>query len=105
MKKGLLEVEVKADRNGFVSDIDTFVVGRAMSDIGGGRVREEDGVDHVVGYECVKTIGNSVHRGEVLGIIHCRRSSQADLIGERLRGAYKISGTTPPTTKLIRATV
>jgi len=105
LKKGLVEVEVKADRNGYVNEIDTFAVGRAIADIGGGRVRAEDGVDHVVGYECMKMLGDGVRRGEALGVIHCRRSNQADLISERLRGAYRITGVVPPATKLIRATV
>ena len=105
LKKGLTQVEVTADRNGFVTEIGTFSVGRAICDIGGGRVRAEDDVDHAVAYEGVKKIGDSVRRGEALGVIHCRRQSQADRISEKLRGAYKITGVNPSTTKLVRATV
>jgi len=105
LKKGLTEAPVVADRNGFVSDIGTFAVGRAVSDIGGGRIRAEDTVDHAVAYESVKKIGDSVRRGETLGIIHCRRQSQADLIAAKLRDAYKISGVMPGATKLVRASV
>jgi len=105
LKKGLTEAPVVADRNGFVSDIGTFAVGRAVSDIGGGRVRAEDSVDHAIAYESVKKIGDSVRRGETLGIIHCRRQSQADLIAAKLREAYKISGVKPGATKLVRAAV
>ena len=105
LKKGLTEAPVVADRNGFVSDIGTFAVGRAVSDIGGGRIRAEDTVDHAVAYESVKKIGDSVRRGETLGIIHCRRQAQADLIAAKLRDAYKISGVMPGATKLVRASV
>jgi pyrimidine-nucleoside phosphorylase len=105
LKKGLVLSEVVADRNGFISDIDTFAVGRAVSDIGGGRVRAENTVDHAVAYECVRKIGDSVKRGDVLGIVHCRRASQAELVSEKLRTAYKISAANPSTTKLIRSTV
>jgi thymidine phosphorylase len=90
---------------GFVTDIGTFAVGRAVSDIGGGRVRAEDTVDHAIAYEGIKKIGDGVRRGETLGIIHCRRQSQADLITAKLREAYKISGVKPGATKLVRASV
>ncbi len=105
LKKGLSETPVLSEYNGYVAEIDTFAVGRAVCDIGGGRVKAEDGVDHAVGYECVRKIGDSVKKGEPLGMIYSRRSNQADGISEKLRTAYKISRDIPQTTKLIRATV
>ncbi|MBK9216699.1 MAG: thymidine phosphorylase [Chloracidobacterium sp.] len=105
LAKGLKKVEVAAVANGYVSAIDTFAVGRAVCDIGGGRVKVEDGVDHAVGFECFKKIGDRVRKGEPLGLAHCRSRSQGDAISENLRNAYKISKEIPKTTKLIRAAV
>jgi len=105
LKKGLVETAVRTAESGYVASIDTFAVGRAVSDIGGGRIKAEDGVDHAVGYACLKKIGDQVKKGEALGVIYCRRQSQADAISENLRNAYKISKEIPRTTKLIRATV
>lgn len=105
LTKGLKKYEIAAVSRGYVAEIDTFAVGRAVCDIGGGRVRAEDGVDHAVGYECFKPIGEKVSPGEPLGVIHCRNRAQADAISEKLRLAYKISEEIPKTTKLIRATV
>ena len=105
LRKGLTEVEIKATSGGFITGIDTFAVGRAICDIGGGRVKAEDGVDHAVGYAHLKKLGEKVTRGETLGVVSCRRSSQADLASETLRNAYKIGQESPRTTKLIRATV
>jgi len=105
LKKRLVEVPVKAAEGGYVAAIDTFAVGRAVSDIGGGRIKAEDGVDHAVGYACLKKIGDPVKKGEALGLIYCRRESQADAISENLRNAHRISMGIPRTTKLIRATV
>jgi pyrimidine-nucleoside phosphorylase len=101
----LREVPVIARRNGFVTAIDTLAVGRAVSDIGGGRVKAEDSVDHAVGYAHLKKIGQSVRRGDVLGVIYCRRDSQAAAVSENLRNAYKMTEESPKTTKLVRATV
>ncbi len=103
--KGLREVEFIAEASGYVIEVDTFAVGRAVCDIGGGRIKAEDGVDHAVGLACIKKIGDKVRKGEPLGIIYCRREKQADSISEKLRNAYKISKEIPKTTNLIRATV
>jgi pyrimidine-nucleoside phosphorylase len=105
LAQGLKKYEVAAVSGGYVAAIDTFVVGRAVCDIGGGRVRAEDGVDHAVGYECFKPIGERVRPGEPLGVIHCRNRAQADAISEKLRSAYKISEEIPKTTRLVRSTV
>lgn len=105
LTKGLTEVSVTAETSGYVSDIDTFEVGRAVCDLGGGRVLAEDGVDHAVGYACTRQIGERVQTGEELGVAYCRKKSQAGPISEKLRAAYKISKEIPRVTKLVRATV
>lgn len=105
LAKGIKEVAVTADSVGFVSAVDTFAVGRAICDIGGGRVLAEDKIDHAVGFASLKKIGERVRRGETIGVIHCRRRAQADAISEKLRAAYKIATEKPRITKLIKAKV
>jgi len=105
LSKDLVKVPILASGPGYVNEIDTFAVGRAISDIGGGRVKAEDGIDHAVGYSCSKKLGDRVAKGDELGIVYCRRRGQADAVSEKLRNAYKISRETARTTKLIRAVV
>lgn len=105
ISKRLVELVITSETSGYVSEIDTFVVGSAVSEIGGGRIKAEDDVDHAVGYECIKNIGDRVQKGDALGIVYCRKKNQADLVSERLRGAYKISREITRTTKLIRVAV
>jgi pyrimidine-nucleoside phosphorylase len=102
LKKGLAAVPVPSPQNGYVAAVDTFAVGRAICDIGGGRTRTDDAVDHAVGYECIKKIGDRVQKGDPLGVIHCRRASQGAAVAEKLSEAYKIGRDTPRTTALIR---
>lgn len=101
----LKKIAVIARSSGYLSAVDTFAVGRAVCDIGGGRVKAEDGVDHAVGFESELKIGDAVRRGGEIGVIYCRSEEQADLISEKLRTAYKISKTPPRKPKLIRARV
>ena len=105
LTKRLAEIPIMATASGYVSEIDTFAVGRAVCDIGGGRVKAEDGVDHAVGYACEKKIGDTIRKGETLGVVYCRSKKQADVISEKLQNAYKIGKEIPKTTKLIKATV
>jgi len=105
LTKGLTEEVITSETHGYVAEIDTFAVGSAICDLGGGRVKAEDSVDHAVGYACTKKIGDRVQKGDELGIVYCRRKNQADKISEKLRGAYKISREIPRTTNLIRAVV
>ena len=105
LSKRLAELPIIAASSGYIAEIDTFALGRAVCDIGGGRVKAEDGVDHAVGYACNKRIGDKVRRGEPLGIVYCRRQREADAVSENLRNAYKITKEIPKTTNLIRATV
>lgn len=103
--KGLKEAPVLAPQTGYVAEIDTFEIGRSICDIGGGRVKAEDGVDHAVGYQCIKKLGDRVQKGDELGIAYCRRKNHAEMASHKIGAAYKISRDTPRMTKLIRATV
>ncbi len=105
LAKGLIKLPVLSVDNGYVGEIDTFRVGRAICDIGGGRVKAEDGVDHAVGFSCTAKLGDRIKSGDEIGIIYCRKKSEGASVSEKLRTAYKISREIPRTTKLIRATV
>lgn len=105
LTKGIKEFVITAESGGHVAAIDTLEVGRAVRDIGGGRVFAEDKIDHAVGFASMKKIGDRVRRGETIGVIHCRRQAQADAISEKLRAAYKIAKEKPRITKLIKAKV
>ncbi|CAN5149357.1 thymidine phosphorylase [soil metagenome] len=103
--KGLSKLAIVADGVGYIGEIDTFQVGRAICDLGGGRVKAEDGVDHAVGYASTVKLGDRILKGDEIGVIYCRKRSQGEAVSEKLRNAYKISREIPRTTKLIRATV
>ena len=101
----LKRIPFGAATSGYVAEVNTFAVGRAICDIGGGRIKAEDGVDHAVGLECTVKIGDKVEIGDPLGIIYCHTQNQADSISEILQSAYKITEEIPDIPKLIRATV
>ncbi|HTH52276.1 MAG TPA: hypothetical protein VL501_10100, partial [Pyrinomonadaceae bacterium] len=103
--KKLKKIPVTAEKNGFITAIDTHCLGQSIGNIGGGRIKAEDEIDHAVGFSCSIKLGDKIRRGDELGVIHCRSQRQADSIIENIRNAYTIGPKKPETTRLVRATV
>ncbi len=105
LTKSLRKHEIISPSTGYVAEIDALSVGQAVRDIGGGRVKAEDTVDHAVGYELSAKIGSKVIKGDILGIVLTRTAADAKPISEKLHNAYKISAEIPKIRKLVRARV
>ena len=105
LEKDLKKVPVSAGADGYVTAIDTHCVGQCIGDIGGGRVKAEDKVDHAVGYSCTVRLGDRVRKGDELGVILARTRSDAADINETLQNAYTIGPKKPDTTSLVRTAV
>lgn len=86
----LIKFPVKSTRDGRIAEMETKVLGEAVAMIGGGRMKPSDQIDHAVGIEFLKKIGDEVGRGEELCIIYCRNESQALAVSEKILSAYKI---------------
>jgi pyrimidine-nucleoside phosphorylase len=104
-EKDLIEFEIKAEKSGFVAEVDTFTLGEAISLIGGGRTRAEDKIDHAVGFACHAEIGGEIRAGETIGVLFCRNRNQADLISEKLQNAYSIGAEKPKNSELVKMLV
>jgi thymidine phosphorylase len=103
--KDLFSLPVVAVRDGFIDGIDAQTIGTCISQIGGGRTKAEDSIDHAVGYSCAARIGDDVRIGNALGIIHCRRKEDFDRISAKIQAAYSFSEERPPELKLVRAVI
>jgi pyrimidine-nucleoside phosphorylase len=87
----LTKIEITADIDGVVSAVDTQGIGNALCEIGGGRTRAEDNVDHAVGFASDAKIGDEVRTGDLLGTLYCRNEYQAQTVHPKLTAAYSIS--------------
>ncbi len=61
---------VSSPTSGFVTVINCEQLGTALATLGGGREKKEDAIDHAVGLEFHKRIGDRVENGEPLATIH-----------------------------------
>jgi pyrimidine-nucleoside phosphorylase len=73
---------------GYISQLDAMVVGLTALDLGAGRKKKGEPVDHAVGVVLHKKIGDSVARGEDLCTIHARTDSAARKAETSLLEAY-----------------
>lgn len=105
LNEKLLQTPIESRSNGFIAEIDTLAIGESIVAIGGGRVKIEDEIDHAVGYQCEKKIGDEIKTGETLGVLFCRDEKQAEKVLEKLRLAYKITSEKPAELKLIKEIV
>ncbi len=90
-----LEVAVYPERAGYVSSIDGRQIGLAVIELGGGRKRPEDKIDHCVGLTRLAGRCEQVDRDHPLAIVHARDRTSADQAVERIRQAYTIAAEPP----------
>jgi thymidine phosphorylase len=93
--------EVAAGRAGFVAAIDTRALGLAVVELGGGRRRATDPIDHSVGLEALVGVGAAVDPDTPLAIVHAGDEAAFAAAEARLRAAYAIAERAPPETALI----
>jgi thymidine phosphorylase len=76
---------------GVVNAIDVRAVGIAIVNLGGGRAREDDRVDHSVGLTEVAALGERVEPGgRPLALVHARDEETARLATDAVRAAYAV---------------
>jgi len=84
-------VKVESRRSGYINNVDTSEIGHTIAAIGGGRVRIEDVIDPTVGFIAEHKIGDQINEGDVLGVVYCADSANAQEAVQRIQAAYEIA--------------
>jgi thymidine phosphorylase len=92
---------VRLEGEGIVTGIDTRAVGVAVVELGGGRAKAADVIDHSVGFTELVGVGTQLVPGQPIGIVHARDAASADRAAERLRAAYQLGTSVPRPNPLI----
>ena len=85
------KLEVFSDRTGHVFRIKAEEIGKAAMIIGAGRATKEDGIDHAVGINILKKVGDKVESGEKLAEIYYNNSKNVEESKKMTLDAYIIS--------------
>ena len=83
---------------GFMSGFDALEVGETVRELGGGRAKKGDAIDHTVGLKIKAKVGMEVKPGDLLFEIHAKNRKDFRKAETRLREALEFSPTpvSPP---------
>ena len=86
-----VQMAVPSLGDGYVESIDALEVGLAGVELGVGRARKEDKVDHAAGIVIEAPVGARVRAGEPLAIVHARSEDLVQKVMRRLQNAWRLS--------------
>jgi pyrimidine-nucleoside phosphorylase len=85
-----VQVPLPARGSGWVEAIDALEVGYASVELGAGRLRKDDPIDHAAGIVVARQVGDRVEAGEALAVLHAASQELTDRAAERLLKAWRI---------------
>lgn len=105
LPKAPTQIDLKADRAGYIERMVTSDIGNAAKLLGAGRERKTDVLDLSVGIVMKKRVGDAVSRGDVLATLHV--GERSDRIGafNLLKKSIVIGDEKPVVKPLIQAVV
>jgi pyrimidine-nucleoside phosphorylase len=66
---------IQAERDGVISMVDAEKVALAAFELGAGRAKKGDPIDHAVGVKILVKVGDMVKKGDIIGSIHANDSN------------------------------
>ncbi|MCD6105325.1 MAG: thymidine phosphorylase [Thermosipho sp. (in: Bacteria)] len=94
-------ITFKANKDGYISKIDTEKVGIACNYLGAGRTKKDDNIDHSVGMKILKKHGDSVLKDEPIIQLYVSKNSNIEEALKLLNEAYQISNEKPVISNII----
>jgi len=93
--------DVPSSAAGFIISTDCDQFGIALAMLGGGREKKEDKIDHAVGLEFHKRIGDRVEKGESLATIHYNSDAKLAEAKSLIVGSYHVGESAPREKRLL----
>ncbi len=94
-------IEVRASESGFIREINAREIGVAVLLLGGGRLHKGDTIDPAVGVVMEKKVGDYVHSGEPLAVLHVDDEGNLPEVRERVAQSFLIGEEKPSLPPLI----
>jgi pyrimidine-nucleoside phosphorylase len=88
-------LDVASPAGGFITGTNCEGFGVALAMLGGGRERKEDKIDHGVGLEFHKRIGDHIRKGEALATIHYNSDVKLAEAKSLISSSYHIEERSP----------
>jgi len=93
LPKAALTIDVNARAEGYIVSVDAEAIGKLAVEMGAGRFKKSDGIDHAVGIILRCKTGAPVRQDTVLATLHLRDMDvpHGSRLADRLRAAYLIT--------------
>jgi len=102
MPKAKITQDIIASQAGIITSMQTRDIGMAVVALGGGRLANEQKIDHSVGFSDILPIGSAVQAGDVLAKVHAANNEQAAQAAKQYQHSLCIDANiysfTPPST-------
>ena len=93
--------EITASKDGYISSIDTLLLGNALVEMGAGRKKINNSIDSSAGFTIHVKRGDFVHKGDNLFTSYCASSKKLLLSVEMMTKSIEISSKSPKLPPLI----
>ena len=69
LEYGKYKIEIKSEKDGYLTDIDTLNLAEFVNSLGAGRKNKDDEINHKVGFILNKKINDKVQKDDILGYV------------------------------------
>ena len=104
-KKAPFYKEVKAEKSGYITHMNTEQCGIASSLLGAGRITKDSMIDYTAGIALIKKVGDQVYQGESIAVLYASEEALFTASEKELLRAVTISADQPEEMPLIYARV
>ncbi len=97
--------EAAAGKDGYISAMNSYIIGMAGVELGAGRKSKEETIDPAAGIILEKKIGDPVKRGETIARCFTNKEVETDTVRQMLQDAVTVGSFRPDVPALITDTV
>jgi thymidine phosphorylase len=94
-------LDVPAPADGYLAACDARALGLVVVDLGGGRRKVSDAIDHRVGLSAFLPLGSPVLKGQPIARVHACSQEQADQASKAVLASYRIDSAAPELSPVI----
>lgn len=105
MPRARFKTALRANRSGYVTELNAEEVGKAAMLAGAGREQLGDSIDYTAGIKLIKKCGNYVENGDAIAMVYGSNESKMEAAQARLSHAYKFGDRPPETFPLLIETI
>ncbi len=95
LQQAPVRAAVPMPRSGYLAACDTRALGLAVVELGGGRKRAADPIDHRVGIAEIRPLSAKLEAGDPIAVVHAASEADADKAVQDVLAAYSVSDEAP----------